>query len=145
MVTITAATAITSRAHTIRIVRAWCGQIATETSEQLGVQIVQQVTAFGTFTGTTPTPHMIGGNASGIAAGTAQAAATSGTDSSANAAGAKTVIISDGFNNLNGFLWIPTPSEYIYVTAGLTVTLAMIGTATTLASWSAGMTFEEMN
>ena len=145
MVTITAATAITSRAHTIRILRAWCGQDANETSEQLGVQIVQQVTAFGTFTATTPSPHMIGGNASGIAGGTAQAAATSGTDSSANAAGTKTPIIVDSFNNLNGWLWVPTPSEYIYVTAGLTVTLAMIGTATNLNNWSAGMTFEEMN
>jgi hypothetical protein len=145
MVTITAATAITSRAHTIRIIRAWCSQGATETSEQLGVQICQQVTAFGTFTGTTPTPHMIGGNASGIAAGTAQAAATSGTDSSANAAGAKTAIVCDGFNNLNGWLWVPTPSEYIYVTAGLTVTLAMVGTATALGNWCAGMTYEEMN
>ena len=145
MVTITAATAITSRAHTIRILRAWCGQDANETSEQLGVQICQQVTAFGTFTATTPSPHFIGGNASGITGGTAQAAANSGTDSSANAAGTKTPIIVDSFNNLNGWLWVPTPSEYIYVTAGLTVTLAMIGTATNLNNWSAGMTFEEMN
>ena len=145
MVTITAATAITSRAHTIRILRAWCAQTATETSEQLGIQIVQQVTAFGTFTATTPSPHMIGGNASGIAGGTAQAAATSGTDASANAAGTKTSIVCDGFNNLNGWLWVPTPLEYIYVTAGLTVTLAMIGTATTLTNWCAGLTFEEMN
>ena len=145
MVTITAASAITSRAHTIRILRAWCAQTATEVSEQLGIQLCQQVTAFGTFTGTTPTPHMIGGNASGIAAGTAQAAATSGTDASANAAGAKTAIITDGFNNLNGWLWVPTPEERIFVTAGLTISLAMIGTATALGNWSAGITFEEMN
>lgn len=145
MVTITAATAITSRAHTIRLLRAWCSQGATETSEQLGIQIVQQVSAFGTFTSTTPSPHMIGGNASGIAGGTAQAAATSGTDSSANAAGTKTVLIADSFNNLNGWLWVPTPEERIYVTAGLTVTLAMVGTATALGNWTAGITFEEMN
>jgi len=109
------------------------------------LQIVQKVTAFGTFTATTPSPHMIGGNASGIAGGTAQAAATAGTDASANAAGTKTALVCDGFNNLNGWLWVPTPSEYIYVTAGLTVTLAMIGTATTLTNWCAGLTFEEMN
>lgn len=145
LVTITAATAITSRAHTIRILRAWCSQGATETSEQLGIQIVQQVSAFGTFSSTTPAPHMIGGNASGIAGGTAQAAATAGTDASANAAGTKTVIVADSFNNLNGWLWVPTPLEYIYVTAGLTVTLAMVGTATTLTNWTAGLTFEELN
>jgi hypothetical protein len=145
MVTITAATAITSRAHTIRILRAWCSQGATETSEQLGIQIVQQATAFGTFSGATPSPHMIGGNVSGIVSGTTQAAGTAGTDSSANAAGAKTVIIADSFNNLNGWLWVPTPEERIIVSAGLVITLAMVGTATTLTNWTAGMTFEELN
>lgn len=145
MVTITSAAAIGTRASLIRIIRAWCGQGANETSEQLGVQIVQQVTAFGTFTATTPSPFVIGGAASGIAGGTAQAAATAGTDSSANAAGTKTVIIADSFNNLNGWLWVPTPSEYIYVPPGLTVTLAMVGTATALGNWTAGMIFEEMN
>ena len=145
MVTITAATAVTSRAHTIRILRAWCGQGATETSEQLGVQIVSQVTAFGTFTAATPAPMFLGGNASGIAGGAAQAAATSGTDASANAAGTKVTLIADSFNNLNGWLWVPTPEERIYVSAGQTITLAMVGTATTLTNWTAGMTFEEMN
>jgi len=145
MVTITAATAITSRAHTIRILRAWCSQGATETSEQLGVQIVQQVTAFGTFTAATPSPMFLGGTASGIAGGTVQAAATAGVDSSANAAGTKTVLIADSFNNLNGWLWVPTPEERIYVSAGLTITLAMVGTATALGNWTAGMVFEELN
>jgi len=145
MVTITAATAVTSRAHTIRILRAWCSQGANETSEQLGVQICSQVTAFGTFTATTPTPMFLGGNASGIAGGAAQAAATSGTDASANAAGTKVTLIADSFNNLNGWLWVPTPEERIYVSAGQTITLAMVGTATTLTNWTAGMTFEEMN
>jgi len=145
MVTITAATAVTSRAHTIRILRAWCSQGANETSEQLGVQICSQVTAFGTFTATTPTPMFLGGAASGIAGGTAQAAATSGTDSSANAAGTKVVLIADSFNNLNGWLWVPTPEERIWVTAGQTITLAMVGTATALGNWTAGMVFEELN
>lgn len=145
MVTITTAAAVGTRASNIIILRAWCSQGATEVSEQLGVQIVQQVTAFGTFTGTAPSPHVVGGNASGIAAGTAQAAATSGTDASANAAGNKTVIIADSFNNLNGWLWVPTPEERIYVTAGLTITLAMVGTATALGNWTAGITFEELN
>jgi hypothetical protein len=145
MVTITAATAVTSRAHTIRILRAWCSQGATETSEQLGVQIVSQVTAFGTFTAATPAPLFLGGAASGISGGTAQAAATAGTDSSANAAGTKVVLIADSFNNLNGWLWVPTPEERIYVSAGQTITLAMVGTATTATNWTAGMIFEELN
>jgi hypothetical protein len=145
LVTITAATAIGTRAHTLRILRAWCSQGATETSEQLGIQIVQQASAFGTFTAATPSPHMIGGNASGITGGTAQAAGTAGVDASANAAGTKTVLIPDSFNNLNGWLWVPTPEERILVTAGLTITLAIVGTPTALTNWTAGMTYEEVN
>ena len=145
MVIIRTAAAIGTRASNIRILRAWCSQNATETSEQLGILLGLQATAFGTYTATTPTPHVLGGAASGITGGTAGAAATAGTDASANAAGTKTPLIYDGFNNLNGWLWVPTPLEYIYVTAGLTVTLAMIGTATTLTNWCAGLTFEEMN
>lgn len=145
MVTIRTAAAIGTRASNIRLLRAWCGQVETETSQQLGIQLVVQASAFGTFTSTTPTPHVLGGAASGISGGTAQAAATAGTDSSANAAGTKTVILSDGFNNLSGWLWVPTPEERIIVPVDTCVTLAMIGTATTLTGWSAGITFEELN
>jgi len=145
LVTISTAAAIGTRASNIRLLRAWCGQIETETSQQLGIQLCQQASAFGTFTATTPTPHVVGGAASGIAGGAAQAAATAGTDASANAAGAKTVILSDGFNNLTGWLWVPTPEERIIMPVSTVVTLAMIGTATALTGWSAGITFEELN
>jgi hypothetical protein len=145
MVTIRTAAALTTRAANIRILRAWCSQGANETSEQLGVQIVVQASAFGTFTSTAPVPHTAGGAASGISGGTAQAAATSGTDSSANAAGTKTVIIADSFNNLNGWLWVPTPEERLLVPVNTCITLAMVGTATALGNWTAGITFEEVN
>jgi hypothetical protein len=143
MVTIRTAAAIGTAGSTIRILRAWCGQGATETSDQLGIQLVLQASAFGTFTATTPTPHLVGGPASAIAGGTAQAAATSGTDSSANAAGTKTVIIADGFNNVTGWLWVPTPEERILVPVDTCITLALIGTPATLTNWSAGITFEQ--
>lgn len=145
LVYIRTATAGTSRASYVRILRAWCSQGETETSQQLGIQLAIQASAFGTFTATTPTPHYLGGAASGIAGGTGGAAATCGTDASANAAGTKTTIVSDGFNNLNGWLWVPTPEERIVVREDMTIVLAMIGTATTLTNWYAGMTFEELN
>lgn len=129
----------------IRLLRAWCSQGATETSEQLGIQLCLQASAFGTYTSTTPTPHFIGGRASGIIGGTAGAEGTAGTDASANAAGTKTPIIVDGFNNLNGWLWVPTPEERIVIPADTAVVLAMIGTATTLTNWYAGITYEEAN
>lgn len=145
LVIIHTAAAIGTRASNIVILRAWCSQGATGTSEQLGIQLCLQASAFGTYTAATPTPHTLGGAASGIAGGTAGAAATAGTDASANAAGTKTAVYADGFNNLNGWLWVPTPEERIVVPADTAIVLAMIGTATTLTNWYAGITFEELN
>src|SRR3989304_3599444 len=103
---------LASGGSNIRILRAWCSQNATETSEQLGIMLALQASAFGTYSAATPTPHFIGGGrGSGIAGATTGAEGTAGTDASANAAGAKTPIIYDGFNNLNGWLWVPTPEE----------------------------------
>lgn len=144
MVLIRTASTVTSRASTIRILRAWCSQNATETSEQLGIMIALQASAFGTYTSTTPTPHFVGGPASGITGSTSGAAAGAGTDASANAAGTKTPIVYDGFNNLNGWLWVPTPEERIIVPTDTAIVLAMVGTATTLTNWNAGITYEEL-
>jgi hypothetical protein len=128
----------------IEILRAWCSQTATETSEQLGIMLALQASAFGTYTGTTPTSHFLGGKVSGIVSGTTGVEGTAGTDASANAAGTKTPIIYDGFNNLNGWLWVPTPEERIILPADTAIVLAMVGTATTLTNWNAGITFHEL-
>lgn len=128
----------------IRILRAWCSQNAVETSEQLGIQLALQASAFGTYTAATPRPHFVGGKISGITGGTTGAEGTAGVDASANAAGTKTEIVYDGFNNLNGWLWVPTPEERIIVPADTAIVLAMVGTATTLTGWNAGITFEEI-
>jgi hypothetical protein len=145
MVIIRTAAAIGTRASNLRLLRAWCSQNETETSQQLGIMLALQASAFGTYTSTTPTPHVAGGNASGITGSTSAAAASAGTDASANAAGTKTPIIYDGFNNLNGWLWVPTPEERIILPADTAIVLAMVGTATTLTNWNAGITFEELN
>lgn len=129
----------------IKILRAWCGNQATEISDQLGVMLAVKATAFGTYTSTTPTPHFIGGRVSGIAGGTAGAEGTAGTDASAEGAGTVTPIIYDGFNNLNGWLWVPTPEERIIVSDDTAIILKIVGTPATLTSWSAGITYEEMN
>ena len=145
LVIIHTATALSTRSSFIRILRAWCGQSGTTTSQQLGIQLALQASAFGTYASTAPTPLVAGGNASGIAGGTAGAAATSGTKATANAAGTKTPLYSDGFNNLNGWLYVPVPEERIVVPTDTAIVLAIVGTPTTLTNWNAGITFEEMN
>jgi len=145
LVIIHAASAVGTRGSILEIHRAWCNQIGTETSEQLGVILGQKVTAFGTYTSTTPSPHQVGGAASGIAGGTAGAAATAGTDASAEGAGAVTTIIEEGFNNLNGWLLVPTPEERLIIGPDIAIIVKMVGTPTTLTGWTAGITFQEIN
>jgi hypothetical protein len=118
---------------------------ASETSDQLGVMIALKASAFGTYTSTTPQGHFIGGRASGIVGGTAGAEGTAGTDASAEGAGTVTPIIYDGFNNLNGWLWVPTPEERITVPADTAVILKIVGTPAALGNWSAGITYMETN
>src|SRR5438876_3778700 len=98
MITIRAATAYTSRASVLRIYRLSCSQSGTATSQQLAVRWGLKASAFGTFTSTTPAPIEINAVASAITGSTSNAASSSGTDSSANGAGALTVMGQDGFN-----------------------------------------------
>jgi hypothetical protein len=127
----------------LEIVRVTVSQQGTSTSQQLGAIIARKVTAFGTYTSTTPTPHALGAAASAIAGGTAGAAATSGTDASAEGAGGVTTVHTEGFNNLSGFLWVPTPEERIVVGPDQAVIVKIRGTPTTLTGWNATLTYIE--
>ena len=145
LVIVHTAAATATRGSTIEIVRAWCSQHGTSTSQQLGIKIAIKASAFGTYTSTAPVNFFAGGSASGIAGGTAGAAATSGTDASAEGAGTVTTLIADAFNNLNGYLWVPTPEERIVVPTDTALILKIVGTPATLTNWHAGLIFQEIN
>jgi tripartite-type tricarboxylate transporter receptor subunit TctC len=145
MITIRAATAYSSRASVLAIIRMSCGQTSTTTSAQLSVRWGLKASAFGTFTSTTPAPTAIGSVASAITGSTTNAASSSGTDSSSNGAGTLTVLGQEAFNNLNGWLWVPTPEERIIVGPDLTFVLQLQGTPSALSGWSADLTFMELN
>jgi hypothetical protein len=129
----------------IEILRAWIGQQASEASDQLGIILGTKVSAFGTYTSTTPVGHFAGGRVSGITGATTGAEGTSGTDASAEGAGAVTPIIYDGFNNLTGWLWVPVPEERIILPADTAIVLKIVGTPAALGNWSAGITYHELN
>lgn len=133
-----------ARGAIIEILRLWCDQIGTETSDQLGIIFGTKASAFGTYTSTTPSPLYVGGNASGIVGGTAGAEGTAGTDASAEGAGAVTTIWQRGFNNLVGYEWVGTPEERIIVPADTAVILKMVGTPATLTGWNAGIVYQEL-
>ena len=127
----------------LEVVRCTISQQGTSTPQQLGAILARKVSAFGTYTSTTPVPHFIGGPASGIAGGTSGAAATAGTDASAEGAGTVTVIHTEGFNNLSGFLWVPVPEERIWLGPDQAFIIKIRGTPTTLTGWNATLTYVE--
>lgn len=133
-----------ARGSIIEILRIWCNQIGTETSDQLGVIVGTKASAFGTYTAATPQPLYIGGNASGITGATTGAESTAGTDASAEGAGAVTNLWQEGFNNLTGYLWIPVPEERLIIPADTAIILKMVGTPATLTGWCAGITYQEL-
>jgi hypothetical protein len=138
LVIVRAAAAITTRASLLEVLRATVGQHGTTTPQNLGWQI-------GTYTSTAPVPHVVGGAASGIAGGTSGAAATSGTDASAEGAGTVTTIWEDGFTNTAGGLYVPTEDDRPLVTPDTAIIVKLIGTPTTLTNWHASLTFREVN
>jgi hypothetical protein len=140
-----AATAVSSRASVLEVLRISVSQQGTSTSQQLGIILGQKASAFGTYTSTTPSPHNVGGVASGITGSTTGAAAGAGTDASAEGAGTVTTTIADAFNNLNGYLWVPTPEERIIIQPDLAFIVKIRGTPTTLTGWNAYLTYREVN
>ncbi len=131
----------------VEILRCWVSQSANATSAQQRVQLVTQVTAFPTLTSTTPAKLKLSDPASGITGGTAGAAGTAGTNASAEGAGAKIVLLNDAFNVLNGWLWLPTPSETIILGAGAASGFGLYFpvAALTLTNWTCGIIYREIN
>jgi hypothetical protein len=134
-----------SRGSVLEILRCTISQQGTSTSQQLGAILAQKASAFGTYTATTPQPHNIGGPASAITGATTGAESTAGTDASAEGAGTVTTIHAEGFNNLNGFLWVPTEVEQIVLLPDTAFIVKLRGTPTTLTGWNATLTYRELN
>lgn len=129
----------------LEIVRVRFDQAANATSVIKTVQFVTKVSAFPTLTAATPTPLSLGGPASQITAGTAGAVGTAGVNSSAEGAGARTVLRTYTFNEGVGFEWIATDDKIILPpshTSGFGVYLP--APLTTLTLWNGTLVFNEL-
>ena len=144
LIIIRTASSATTRASRIELLSARVGQFGSTTSQNLGIMIAKKVSAFGTYTSTTPEPIEVGTTASGITGSTSAAAASAGTDASAEGAGAATPIVIDAFNVLNGWLWVPVPEERIVVPLDTAVVLKIIGTPGSLVNWNACLSYREL-
>lgn len=130
----------------IEILRCWVGQSQNATSAQQRVQLETQVTAFPTVVGQTPAKlKRADPNVSILVSGTG-GQGTAGINASAEGAGAKTVILEDAFNVLNGWLWVPTPAETIVLPAGslsgFGLFLPVAPASTT--NWAFGVVYREV-
>ncbi len=130
-----------------RVLRAWCGQSGSVTQENLQVALVSQVTAFPTLTSATPQKtKRADPNAAVITGGTAGAAGTAGTNASAEGAGTKTIVHPDTFNNVIGWIYVPSPAEAYEFPAGSASGLGLYlpVAPTSKVNWSAGITYAEI-
>lgn len=93
----------------------------------------------------TPSAAMYGGAISALAgiAGTL-AAGKCGITGSADATPTYVDLITASFCNLNGWLWIPTPSERIYVTGAVALIVRFLTDPGTLTGWNCVVNFEEI-
>ena len=111
---VTTSTAITIEQVTVvagtmvEYTRAWVNQSTITTSSQTRIQLLRK-SAVASVTSTTPTPLGLGMQASkcvGGATATGITATGEGTDG--------VVYIEEGFNIVNGWLYLPVPEERIY-------------------------------
>ena len=93
----------------------------------------------------TPNPRKYGAAASAIVgiAGTL-AAGKCGITGSADATPTYVDLKTPAFNALNGWLWIPTPAEEIYITGAVAFVVRFVADPATLTGWNCTVTFEEI-
>jgi len=146
LVALRSATSSSTRGSVLEILSVRVSQAGVTVNQQLGILLASKAAALGTMTtGSTPAPLSVGGAASGITSGTAQAAATAGVNASAEGAGTVTNIVADSFSCLNGWLWVPTPEERILLLPGSDPFIVkIVGTPGTLSGWSCNVVFREI-
>jgi len=140
--------ATVSAGANILIHRVEISQSGTTTAAQLRAAFSTRDTA-GTLTTTSVTPTNIsplGGPASGLSGNTSVIGGTAriGINSSADSGGTYTNHRVFNFNNLNGYLWVPTPMECIDIPP-LTVWCVRFLTAPgTTTGWTIQVEYEEL-
>lgn len=115
------------------------------TSAMVRVSLASRTGGNLTVATVTPTAAMIEGAASAIAgvAGTL-AAGKCGITGSADATPTYKSLVEASFNALNGWLWIPTPSERLYFTGAIAFVVRFVADPGTLLGWNCSVNYEEI-
>lgn len=138
----TAASGVGSR---LGIARIEIGQSGTVTSAMIRGAISTRTGSTLTSTGATPAAiSPIGGAASAIVSGTSAAAGTSGVNSTVDTTPTYVNLYQFNFNNLNGWLWVPTPEERMIIPLSTIWVVRLLADPTTLAGWTVTITFGDL-
>jgi hypothetical protein len=120
-------------------------QAANATSAMVRVAISARTGGNLTVATVTPTPAMYGGAASAIVGiGGTLAAGKCGITGSADATPSYIDLVVASFNALNGWLWIPTPSERLFIAGAVAVVIRFLADPATLTGWNCTTNFEEI-
>jgi hypothetical protein len=133
----------------LAILRIEVFQNASVTAGQCRLEMFTRDTA-GTLTMTSVTPRALSplnGPASAITGSTAPAgtAAKVGFNSSADSGGTYVTVYNTNFNNLNGYLWVPTPEERIIIPPATVWGLRFTANPTSTTGWGVAVTYAELN
>jgi hypothetical protein len=129
---ITVIQAVASSTKPLVAVRMWNTESASATAAQAGQEIVRK-TAAGTTTAVTPVPVRPSQGTASYTAGHNATAEGTVTD----------VHDGEGYNVVNGWLWLPTPDEQL-VTAASGITGQRFAAAPASQTWRYGMTVVEI-
>lgn len=122
-------------------------QSGTSTSQQLAIAIQMRASAYPTMLSQTPEACHRLDTASVLVGGSLAAAGQCGINASAEGAGSVTTIVQEGFNNLTGWLWLPTdPGKCIVVESGSALAFAvkLQTVPTTLTGWNVTVRYSEL-
>jgi hypothetical protein len=139
---------LATAAGMIAIRRIEISQSGSTTAAQIRGALSTRDTA-GTYTMTSITPKAIspiGGPISGLVGNTAPVggAGRIGVASSADSGGAYVDHYYFSFNNLNGWLWVPTPEERIEVPHATVWVCRLLAAPGTTTGWNISVTYEEL-
>jgi len=130
----------------LEILRMWVNQSATATSAQQRIQWGRETFSVApTFTSATPQKMKEGDPISQIVGGATQAVGTAGINASAEGTSSKSPIGHDSFNNVGGFVWLPTPDETIVLSpSGSSFYLFFPTAPGSLTLWDFGVAYREI-
>lgn len=143
---ITLSTAASGAGSQLAIHRIEVGQNGSTTAAQIRAALSTRTGSTITNTnGLTPRAiSPVGGPASAIVSGTSGAAGTVGGPMTTDTTPTYVDLYSVNFNNLNGWLYVPTPPEEIIIPASTVFVFRTLADPATLTGWSIAITFEEI-